>query len=86
MIQHSELHYKAIIHVNAQNISSLHRDVFLLYSKFGVDQFEFVNYFPASRAYKLYDEILAYDMNTELFEQLNYVVEKYNLEVRFTKF
>lgn len=86
LITSSGLSYKAIIHVNAQNITTLSRDVLVLHKRFWVESFEFVNYFPASRAYKLYDDILAYDANPEKLKDLDYVIEKYNLRASFKKF
>lgn len=81
-------HCKAIIHVNRQNIELLHRDIFILYSKFWIQNIEFVNYFPFDRPYEKYHNILSYDTSDyrDSIDLIFKMVKKLWIQVNFTKF
>lgn len=88
MISSSWIHSKAIIYVNAQNILYLHRDIYILYFRFWVSHFEFVNYFPFDRAYDIYDEYLAYDFteNRKYIDTFLKSLLKLKISSKFSKF
>lgn len=55
-------HIRVIIHINGLNISRLKTDILILIRKYGLRDFDFVNYYPFDRPYT-YREILAYDID-----------------------
>lgn len=88
LIQQSWIFYKAIIHVNKQNINSLYQDIYILYMKYGVTNFEFINYFPFDRPYDSYKHLLLYSFeeNRKSIDLVFKIIKKHNLDVRFMKF
>lgn len=88
ILQKSQLSCKCIIHVNKLNISYLARDIGLLYKKYWINRFEFINYFPFDRAYDKYHAILAYD-STEYeneIQKLFLIIRTYSIKATFRKF
>jgi len=88
LISSSSLYFKVIIHINSQNILHLYRDVFILYTKFWVRNFEYVNYFPFDRAYDRFHDVLGYDFfwNREGIDRLFKMIIKLWARVKFSKF
>lgn len=88
IIQDIWLHSKAIIHINAQNIQSIYKDLLILYTKFWIQRFDFINYFPFDRPYDQYKDELAYDVNQnrENINKIFKIINKLSLEVKFLKF
>ena len=87
-IRNSGLSYKVIIHINWKNIFSLYKDIFILYTRFWVRNFEFVNYFPFDRPFDLYDAELSYDIDEyrEVIDKLFRLLQKINVSAKFNKF
>ncbi len=87
IIINSKIFYKAIIHINKQNIDRLYKDILLLSTRFWVKNIEFVNYFPFDRPYKN-KEILEYDIlkNRKNIDNLFKIIKKLWLKVEFIKF
>lgn len=87
LLKKSGLFKKAIIHINKQNITTIWRDILILYSKFWIKNFELINYIPFWKAYGnkslLEYNILDYrdDINT-LFT----IIEKIKVNALFLKF
>lgn len=88
IIRKSWIFYKAIIHINNQNINSLYKDIYILNVKFWVKNFEFINYFPFDRPYDEHKNILEYniDENRGNIDKLFQIIKKSNLSVKFSKF
>ncbi|MDD2566152.1 MAG: radical SAM protein [Candidatus Gracilibacteria bacterium] len=88
IIKKSGIFYKAIIHVNKQNIETLFNDVYVLNKKYLVNNFEFVNYFPFDRPYDDYKKILEYSyVESRIFiNKLFIMIIHLKLNARFTKF
>jgi sulfatase maturation enzyme AslB (radical SAM superfamily) len=88
LIKNSWIFYKTIIHINKQNISSIANDVLILYKKFLVKNFEFVNYFPFDRPHEKYKDLLEYDIETERknIDKLFLIIKKEGLNAKFIKF
>jgi MoaA/NifB/PqqE/SkfB family radical SAM enzyme len=87
-ISTSGLNHKVIIHINHQNIKDVFKTVYILYSKYWIHNFEFVNYFPFDRPYDKYKNLLEYDYewNRNNIEKIFRIIIKYNLDVKFLKF
>lgn len=87
-IRDSSIFYKAIIHVNKQNITNIYKDIYVLNKKYWVKNIEFINYFPFDRPYEKYRDLLEYDFdkNRLYIEKIFEVISKLNLEVNFIKF
>lgn len=87
-IQKSGIAYKAIIHINGHNINSLYRDIYILNKKYGVNNFEFINYFPHDRPYDEFGSILKYSIidNRTNINKLFHIITKLELEANFVKF
>lgn len=88
IIRNSWIFYKAVIHVNKQNIHTLHRDVCILNKKYWVESFEFINYFPFDRPYEKFRNLLEYDYNTNrpYIDVLFEILVKLKVNVYFAKF
>jgi len=88
LITDSWLFYKAIIHVNRQNIQTLYRDIYILNKKYWVKNFEFINYFPFDRPYEKFRDLLEYDYNENkvYMDKLFKIIIELWLEVYFVKF
>lgn len=88
LLKESKLNYKAIIHVNKQNIKSLYKDILVLNKKYSVKIFEFVNYFPFDRPYDEYRKLLEYDYvdNKSYINLLFITIIKLELDAKFFKF
>lgn len=86
-ISKSWIFYKAIIHINKQNLDLLYRDIYILNKKFWVKNFEFINYFPFDKPYENKD-ILEYDFNQnrEHINNIFKIINKLDLWVKFSKF
>lgn len=87
LISKSWIFIKVIIHVNNQNIASLARDILILYIKYNINNFEFINYFPFDRPY-INKDILEYNLleNKQNINNLFLLIIKFNLKVTFNKF
>lgn len=87
-ISRTQIFYKVIIHINKQNIDILYRDIYILYQKFFVREFEFINYFPFDRPYENFRDLLEfdYDKNRKNIDKLFKVIKTNNLSVKFYKF
>lgn len=77
---------KVIIHINGRNIYTLARDILILHRKVGIQEFEFVNYFPFDRAYDSYHSLLKYHEDRKVIDSLFETIESMKLDVRFIKF
>ena len=88
IIQKSGLSYKAIIHINGNNISDIQKNIIILYTYFWVRKFDFINYFPFDRPYDVYKDMLEYDIyeNRENIDKILKIINKLNSEVKFLKF
>lgn len=88
IISKTNIFYKAIIHINKQNIDSIFNDVYILNKKFWVKNFEFINYFPFDRPYDDFEKLLSYDLdeNRENIDKLFKIIKTNNLSVNFSKF
>jgi hypothetical protein len=88
LIKESWIFYKAIIHTNKQNLSTIANDILVLKKKFFINTFEFINYFPFDRPYDKYKELLEYDIETERtnIDKLFIVIRKEKLKASFIKF
>ncbi|MFK7779962.1 MAG: radical SAM protein [Candidatus Gracilibacteria bacterium] len=87
LLKESGLILKAIIHINNINIGTIARDILILSSKYGIKNFEFINYFPFDRPYENKD-ILDYSIleNEKQISLLFKVIKNLNLKVKFVKF
>lgn len=87
LIQKSGIFYKAIIHINNVNIKRLYKDIFILHTKFHVNNMEFINYFPFDRPYE-YKNLLEYDIsdNRKNIDNIFSILEKFHIKSRFIKF
>lgn len=86
ILQSSWLAWRAIFHVNKQNYLTIHRDVWVLFQKFWIRQFECINYLPVSRAFEKYNVLLEYDQAKIVQAKLSYISTKYNIELTFIRF
>jgi len=88
IIQDIWIHCKAIIHINAQNIQDIYKDVLILYTKFWIQRFDFINYFPFDRPYDQYKNELCYNIsrNRKNIDNIFKIINKLSLEVKFLKF
>ncbi|UFX83295.1 radical SAM protein [Candidatus Absconditicoccus praedator] len=89
LISKSDLSYKAIIHINKQNIENLYKDVFILYKKFGVESFEFIGFFPFDKPYEKNNRnllFLDYNNYRKSINKLFDVLDKIGVETHFIKF
>ena len=88
IIQKSGLFYKAIIHLNNQNIGTLFRDLVVLNKKFGITNIECINYFPFDRPYDEYKELLEYDVETkrQTIDTIFKAIKTLKIEANFVKF
>lgn len=79
---------KIIIYVNKQNIENLYKDVIILATKFKINRFEFINYFPFDRPYEKYHSLLGYlpQMYTSSINTLFKTIKHLKLTVNFAKF
>jgi len=84
----SWIFFKIIIHINGCNIQNLWKDVYILSTRFGCKNFEFINYFPFDRPYEKYRKILEYDreQHRENIDSLCKLLLKLSLSVQFVKF
>ncbi len=87
-IRKSKIFYKAIIHINKQNIQNLSRDIYILYKNFGVKNFEFINYFPFDRPFDEFRNLLEYDIISERksIDLLLGMLKKLKIKCNFSKF
>lgn len=84
----SSLSLKAVVHINRLNIDGLYRDVANLYASYGINTFEFINYFPFDRPYEKYHTLLGYNIieKRKCINALLKVIKKLNLRANFVKF
>jgi len=87
-IQKSRLFYKAIIHLNNQNIGTLFRDLVVLNKKFGITNIECINYFPFDRPYNEHRELLEYDVQKkrQIIDTIFKAIKTLKIEANFVKF
>lgn len=87
LLQKKKINIKVIINVNALNIKTLYNDVLNLNKKVFIEKFEFINYFPFSKAYEN-RKILwyHYDMNRESINKLFQILEVTWVKANFYKF
>lgn len=87
IVSKSRLNLKIIVHINKLNISTIAKDILILNKKYGIINFDFVNYFPFDRPYSNKD-LLEYDvdLNRVNINLLFKVIKKIDLHVRFVKF
>lgn len=88
LIKTSWLNYKAIIHLNNQNIKKIYKDIVLLNKKYFVNNFEFINYFPFDRPYEKFRNLLEYkyNKNRKEIDLIFITIKKLKLDARFSKF
>lgn len=88
LIKDSQINYKAIIHINNQNIKRLYKDIIILNKKYNVNNFEFINYFPFDRPYDKYKDLLEYDYydNKKYINLFFLSLIKLNINAKFIKF
>ncbi len=88
LFKKNNINLKVIIHINNVNILTLTRDISVLYRKFWIETFEFINYFPFDRPYKNYKSLLEYNItkNRPKIEELFVQIKRLNLSVKFVKF
>lgn len=87
-IKKSWIFYKAIIHINRQNIEHIYQDICILNKKYWVKHIEFINYFPFDRPYDDFREMLEYSTkeNRNNIDRLLKMISKLGLRVNFVKF
>lgn len=88
LLQYSGISYKAIIHINKQNINTIYHDVYILNKRFWVQDFEFINYFPFDRPYDKFRDLLEYNVeeNRTSIDALFRVIRWFKLKGTFLKF
>ena len=80
------MQHTAIIHVNAQNINSLLKDMKALHKYFSLSSFELINYYPVSRAYEKYDSLLRYEEDITKIKMIQKFVDEIQWTLRLTRF
>lgn len=80
------MQHTAIIHVNAQNINSLLKDIKALHKYFSLNSFELINYYPVSRAYEKYDSLLRYEEDMTKIKMIQKFVDEIQWRLRLTRF
>lgn len=87
LLKASWLRVKAIIHVHKWNIKTLSNDVKILYKKFWITHFEFIDYLIEDRA-KKYNQLLSYSIaeNREEINNLFSQIKQLNIRVKFVRF
>jgi MoaA/NifB/PqqE/SkfB family radical SAM enzyme len=88
LLKQNNFFVKVIIHINKQNINNIYKDILVLNKKYGINNFEFINYFPFDRPYNDFRNILEYDIkkNIENVDKLFLIIKKLQLSVNFVKF
>ena len=87
LLSQSNLYLKCIMHVHKWNIKTLTRDIEILYRKFHIKTFEFIDYMLVDRA-KRYEKLLAYNIE-DYSEERDILFEKIkelNIQVKFVRF
>lgn len=87
-IKNNNFFIKIIIHVNKQNIETIYKDILILNKKYGINNFEFINYFPFDRPYNKYKNILEYSVfkNRTNINNIFKIIKKLQINVNFVKF
>ena len=87
LLKKSWLYLKVVTHINNLNINTIARDVLILSEKYGINNFDFVNYFPFDKPYDN-KEILEYNFKEKRNNIDNFfiIIKKLNLNVKFVKF
>lgn len=87
LLKNNNLFVKIIIHINKQNINTVYKDILILNKKYGITNFEFINYFPFDRPYKN-NFFLEYSIleNRKNINNIFKVINKLQINVNFVKF
>lgn len=84
IVQKFWLYLQCKIHINNQNIEEIPKDIFILYKKFWIKNFEFIKYHIVSRA-KNFKEVLEFKKNQEkiFHKKIIKISEKYGFNIYF---
>lgn len=87
LVSQSWLYIRGIIHTHGLNISEIPQIMYVLYKKYGIQDFECINYNPVSRA-EQFKDILSYEKKDfiQMYEIVKKIIEKYHLRVQFKWF